>query len=200
MVLCMLGSKIVQETNPVCDTVGVDAEKGIYMAVSHLIEQKHNDIGYIGLPTENQTGKERFDGYVSAMKDHHLTVNNDFVFTGHPDQNFGYRTGLELLKLGEMPGAVCVAADIIALGVYQAFSENGINVPDDIAIIGMDDISFGVFLNPPLSSVNLFQKKMGETCVELLYKRINGEESLLQQYRISTNCYSSEIEYEIARL
>lgn len=178
VVLCTIGSGAVDHYETICDYVGVDAKKGIYMAVKHLIEQGHRQIGYAGLMVDHHTGHERYQGFVSAMSEFDCPIIQDYIFTGKPLENFGYKVAKAYTKMEAPPTAVCAASDIIIIGMYKAFEESAVRIPDDIAVIGMDDISLADMLKPSISSVNLAQGQIGKECAEMLYKRINGDKSM----------------------
>lgn len=175
VVLCSIGCRVFDEYEMQADFVGVDSKKGIFLATKHLIEQGHTEIGFVGLDVKSQTGNERYFGFIAAMKEYNIEIEEEFIKTGGADEVFGYRVGLEYCKLKKRPTAICVSADQIVIGMYKAFEKEGINVPDDIAIIGMDDIYIADLIKPKLSSVNLSQKEIGKTAVELLLQRLGGE-------------------------
>jgi LacI family transcriptional regulator len=156
------------------DYVGVDSLRGIYMSTKHLIQQGHKKIGYVGLPSKVQIWDERFKGFCLAMEDSGLLIDEKIVITGGYDQNFGYEAGLKLAALDELPTAICASTDMTVLGLYRAFEEKGISIPNDICIVGMDNIDITTLVRPKISSVAIAQADIGRTAAELIFKRLDG--------------------------
>ena len=157
------------------DYVGVDTKQGIYLATKHLIEQGHTKIGFIGHDISTQTGEERYKGFCLAMNDSGLFVNKEYIITtGKFSITFGYETGLVFAKMKDFPTAICVSADLIVLGLYRAFEQENIGIPDDISIIGMDNISTTTLLKPKVSTVALSQGEIGRYAANLIFKRLEG--------------------------
>ncbi len=177
IILCSIGSQVAEEFEMLTDFVGVDSKKGIQQSTRHLIEQGHMSIGFVGLDIDNQTGHERYAGFINTMRECGIEVNNDFVKLGGADEVFGYQVGLEYCAMAKRPTALCVSADQIVIGLYKAFQKQGVRVPEDIAIVGMDDTYISDVITPKLSSVNLSQIDIGKSASSLLFQRINGDES-----------------------
>ncbi len=157
------------------DYVGTATNKGIYIAAKHLIEQGHEKIGFIGHDLNTHTGDERYKGFCLAMNDFGLKVNKNYVMTtGKFSTTIGYETGLSFAKMKNPPTAICASADLIVLGLYKAFDEKNIKIPDDICIIGMDNINTTSILKPKVSTVALSQGEIGRYAAELIFKRLNG--------------------------
>jgi LacI family transcriptional regulator len=156
------------------DYVGVDSLRGIYMSTKHLIQQGHKKIGYVGLPSKVQIWDERFKGFCLAMEDSGLKIDEKIVITGGYDQDFGYEAGLGLAALDELPTAICASTDMVVLGLYRAFEEKGILIPNDICIVGMDNIDVTTLVKPKISSVAIAQADIGKTAAELIFKRLDG--------------------------
>ena len=163
--------KYDEEDSPF-DYVGVDTQKGIYLAVKHLIDQGHTKISYIGAKIDILEGKERYSGYCLAMEQNGLSIDPDFVFLGEHDELFGYESGRKLLKSGKLPTAICCATDLIAMGIYRAFEDSDIKFPDDIAVTGMDNIQFCTFIKPKLTSVSIVQGEIGRMAANIIFDRL----------------------------
>lgn len=158
------------------DYIGVDTRKGMYLAAKHLIMQGHEDIGYIGGFRELEVFRERYEGYCSALIDSGLQVRDEFVFWKNYSESTGYEAGIRFLSLDKLPTAVCAANDMLAMGALRAFEENGIKVPEDISLVGMDNIEIASRLKPKLSTVSIAQSEIGRTAAEIVFKRLKGEE------------------------
>lgn len=159
------------------DYIGVNTCKGMYKAVKHLTMQGHVDIGYVAGLKGLEAFKERYNGYCNALIDSNLCVNDKLVFWKDYSESSGYEAGKYFLSLDKIPSAVCAANDIMAMGVFRAFEEGGIKIPDDISIVGMDNIDVITRLKPKMSSVSIAQYEIGRMATELIFKRLNGKEN-----------------------
>ncbi len=176
VVFSSIGVNRIKDDEGLFDFVGVDTRKGIYLAAEHLIKQGHTRIGYVGLPLGTQTGNERYEGFCQAMKQWGLDINHEYVINGGYSRNFGYDAGIKLFNNGDVPTAICTTSDLIALGLYQAFEEKGIKIPEDVAIVGMDNIDVTTVVRPKLSTVAIASAEIGRTAAELIFKRLNGSD------------------------
>lgn len=156
------------------DYVGVDTRQGLFLSTEHLIKQGHTSIGYIGLPLDTQTGQERFDGFEMAMKKWGVQINPQYVICGGYTMNFGYDAGKILLNNTDLPTAIATTCDHICLGLYMAFEEKSIRIPEDIALIGMDNIETSAIVKPKLSSVAIASAEIGRVAGDLIFKRLDG--------------------------
>ncbi len=147
--------------------VGVkDAEIGA-LATEHLIEQGCRRIAHIRGPAIS-TGKGRLQGYRRALAKHGLDSSPGYVVSGHYDDAGGYRAMQELLRLNPPPDGVFCYNDPVAAGAIKAVLEAGLNVPNDIAIIGAGNVHYSDLLRVPLSTVDQSSSAIGETAAELL--------------------------------
>jgi LacI family transcriptional regulator len=175
VVLCSVGGIGWYKDNVICDCVGVDTQKGIYLSTKHLIEQGYRKIAFLGLPMDTEAGRERYAGYETALKEAGLQIKKSIVYTGGIFDDFGYNCGKEIAaKKGEIE-AICTSTDQMVMGLYDAFEEENISVPEDIAIIGMDNIPEGRRCHPKLSTVDLSQGDLGDMAAKLLFERIKGD-------------------------
>ena len=158
------------------DYVGVDTKKGMYMAVKHLAMQGHVNIAYIAGVKELQAFKERYEGYRNALIDSGLPVNDELVVWKDYSESCGYEAGMMFLKMNQRPTAVCAANDMLALGAMRAFEDNGLKVPEDISIVGMDNIDIASRVKPKLSSVSIAQAEIGRIAADIIFKRLSSEE------------------------
>jgi len=156
------------------DYVGVDTEIGTYMSTKHLIRLGRRRVGYAGLPIRTQAWDERLKGYQQAMRDNKCDMRDEWIITGGYDDAFGYRAGVKLVTSGGLPEAVCASTDMIAIGLYRAFEEYGVRIPEDVAVTGMDNTAICDLLRPKLTSVSIKQADVGRAATELIISRLNG--------------------------
>lgn len=150
---------------------------GGYLATKHLIENGHKDIGVITGEPSKTTVKDRLDGFLKAMKEADLEVNKDWILESDFEPEGGYESMNHLLQLEKRPTAVFCFNDTMALGAMSAISEQGLNVPNDISVIGYDNIHSSRFYAPPLTTVHQTKSRLAVKALELLLERIQNEET-----------------------
>ncbi len=156
----------------------IDNIKGAYQAVEHLINKGHKKIAYIGGEKYSTANKERLRGYKKAMQQNDLPVNNDYVKMKGFNRDSGYFIMKEML-LGESfeITAVFSANDMLALGVIQAIRESNLKIPEDIAIVGFDDIEFASLPEIQLTTVSQPKYQMGQIAFDVLYEKLKGQKA-----------------------
>ncbi|HHY81406.1 MAG TPA: LacI family transcriptional regulator [Clostridiales bacterium] len=158
-----------------CDVVLVDNINASYNAVEQLIIRGHKRIGIICGPSNIYTTKERLKGYVRAHEDYAVKVDNDLVQYGKYDVESGYHMLIHLLKMENPPTAVYVTNYEMTLGAIMAINEKGIKVPDQMSLIGFDNIQLAKIVKPSLSIVVQPMKEIGEKAAQVLLSRLNKE-------------------------
>ena len=156
------------------DYVCVDTKKGIYDSTKHLINQGHVDISYVGPEIDILEGAERYAGFLLAMEEAGLPINEEYIITGEHTELFGYESGRKLVNLSKLPTAICAGTDLIVLGLYRAFEQNNIVIPKDISIIGMDNIDICTLVRPRISSVSIAQNEIGLASANIIIDRLAG--------------------------
>ena len=155
------------------DCVYPDTRMGISVACQHFLDMGLTRIGYIGGNAEKQTGRERFEGYLDAMRTAGVPIDQRLLRQGDFSRASGERAMADLLNQPNIPQAVVIANDLMAVGAYRICLERGLRVPQDIAIIGMDDSELAQCMN--LSSVTLQEEQIGSEAARLLMERILGK-------------------------
>lgn len=167
-----------------CDFVGIDNQFGASAATRHLIEGGARSIWVFEEDLPIKTVSDRVQGHRRAMLDAGLAADDDHVLMvpavrhdsllpWEPEES--YRVAEDALRGHDVPDAIAVGKDHFALGVYRALAERGLRVPQDVAVVGYGDYSYGAYLQPPLSSVRLPVDDVGSKAVELLLQRIRNE-------------------------
>lgn len=155
-------------TEKIC-SVDVDNTAAAQMAVEHLLAQGHTRIGCItNAPTSFIAAAERLHGYQEALADAGLAYDNNLIRYGDYGPESGYQAMTSLLQEPNLPTAIFVASDVVAFGVMTAIHEHNLKIPDDIAVIGFDDVPLSRYMNPPLTTVHLPAKELGRKAGELL--------------------------------
>jgi LacI family transcriptional regulator len=158
-------------------SVSVDNEQGVRAAVAHLTALGHTRIGHIAGPQDISTGVARLRGYQEAMGSHRLPIGPaDIVYASGYTVEEGLRCGRERLESTDDLTAVVAANDMLAVGCYGALDELGRRCPEDMSVIGFNDMPFVDRLHPPLSTVRFPHTQVGTEAARLLIERIeNGE-------------------------
>lgn len=157
-------------------TVYSDNYHGSQLAVEYLIELGHQKIAHISGDPGNFAGIQRVKGFSKAMNENGLSIPTSYISNGG---FFSYAGGREamirLLSLQDRPTAVVVAGDEMAIGAIKVIKEAGLSVPEDISIIGFDDISTAEHIDPPLTTIRQDKELIGQQAAIILLGKINGE-------------------------
>ena len=156
------------------DKVEVDNCQGAFDAVSHLIRIGHKRIGLITGRSNISTSRDRRLGYEQALAAGEIPVNPEYVRMGDYKQASGVALAGELLALPIPPTAVFVANNLMAVGALEAIHARNLRIPEDVAIIGFDDLPWADALDPPLTMVRQPAYEVGRAAAELLLKRLSN--------------------------
>ncbi|MBB6636914.1 LacI family DNA-binding transcriptional regulator [Cohnella thailandensis] len=156
------------------DYVYVDTYAGIRLATEHLIGQGIGSIAYVGGSLGEQTGYQRFCGYREAMRDGGLPMDDRYVAESDYTERGGYLAARKWLERRDRPEGIVAANDLMAIGVMKACEEAGLRIPEDVAIVGMDNLDIASRVYPKLTSVALLQEEIGRQAATLLMRRLEG--------------------------
>ncbi len=154
------------------DMVLSDNIAGACSAVEHLIKLGHTRIGHIGGPLRLTSGRERYQGYQQAMHEAGLPIGDDWVRFGDHKHQSGYEQTRELLNSNPSLTALFIENNMMTLGALNAIHDYERRIPDDIAIVGFDDMPWAVSLNPPLTTVAQATYDIGTRVATRLLERI----------------------------
>jgi LacI family transcriptional regulator len=163
-------------------SVSVDNEQGARMAVAHLARLGHARVAHVAGPQEASTGVSRLRGFRDGMAQHRLTVTEDLIaYANRYTVEEGARCCRELLaRRGSGDDteftAIAAANDMLAVGCYAALEETTLQCPEDLSVIGFNDMPFIDRLRPPLTTVRFPHYQLGTEAAQLLLERINGGE------------------------
>lgn len=158
--------------DPNFDNVLVNNVAGAHAATRHLIRLGHTRIGFIGGIPGISTTEERYKGYAKAYKEAGLQIDKSLVTYGNSRQDGGYIQTEKLLKADPKPTAMFVTNNLMTLGCLQKLHEAGVVIPDEMALVGFDDMPWAVALNPPLTAVKQPGYVLGSNAADLLFKRL----------------------------
>ncbi len=159
--------------------VVIDNVRGGFLATKHLIEAGHRTIGFIGASQDEATCRERFEGYTMAFEKYGMTVADKYIKQGDFKQQSGSDLVKEMLEGEDYPGGIFAVNDLLALGAVEAVKNAGLRVPEDIAVVGFDDIAIASLQEIQLSTINQPKYQMGRIAVEMLVEIIKkGEDNV----------------------
>lgn len=158
------------------DTVKIDNRSGSYAAVKHLIEQGHKKIAHIKGAGTSVLARERVKTYEECLKDYGLDILPQYQPEGGYKIEGGYEAMRELMHLEDRPTAVFCANDLSAIGALRYLIEKGYKVPEDIAIVGYDDITVASMVTPPLTTVRQPVMELARIATRILLERISRKE------------------------
>ncbi|MCD6385946.1 LacI family DNA-binding transcriptional regulator [Candidatus Sumerlaeota bacterium] len=153
----------------------VDNYQGGYIATQHLIECGHRVIAHLAGPRHFKISQERRKGFIEALREAGLVVYESLIKRTRFNFKDGYKKTLELLHHRPRPTAIFACSDIVAIGAIHAIREQGLRVPQDVAIIGFDDLFFASFSEVPLSSIAQPKYEIGMRAAQKLLQLIEGE-------------------------
>ena len=151
----------------------IDNEHGAFQAVEHLIRCGHKRIGFISGNLDRLSFIERFKGYKKALQYYKIEFEQELVQSGGLEQ--GYEHTRKLIQMDNPPTAIFAANDINAIYGYKAVKDSGLRIPEDISVIGFDDIELAKISSPPLSTIRVYKEEMGSIAVRILLQIINNE-------------------------
>ncbi|MCM1197082.1 MAG: LacI family transcriptional regulator [Roseburia sp.] len=154
--------------------IRVDDTKGMYDATKYLIQNGHKKIGFIGAPKRNTIDFKRYVGYEMAMKEAGLAIQPDYLFDEFATFDSALKVGEKLLEQKNVSAVVC-CADIIAIGIIRKFNERNKKVPDELSIVGFDDIQDSKFIYPSLTTIRQDIRLKGELASRTIMQHLNKE-------------------------
>jgi LacI family transcriptional regulator len=169
---------MVDRNSPNVNTDSIQIDNAVYgeIATAHLIDLGHKRIACITGPHEVTPSFDRVDGYKRALKKNEMPLDENYIVRGDFKPYGGYLAACKLIELKEPPTAVFACNDLMAYGVVHAASERGLKVPDDLSVVGFDDIYLSTYFNPPLTTIKQPRIEMGEEAVNSLILRMKDHE------------------------
>lgn len=158
------------------DSLYFDYKVGIAEAVSHLISLGHRNIYFISGPEKLKTAEIRMRNFIDTLESHKDNNLSYKILEGDHKIDGGYEAAKKILKEKDPPTAVVCSNDLTAIGAMKAFQKAGVKIPEDISIVGLDNIALTEIVSPALTTIELERYKIGRTAMELLLNRIKDKE------------------------
>ncbi len=168
------------------DLVTVDNVEGTRIGVAHLLSLGHRDVALLGGPSRHSTATERRQGYEQALLAAGRPIRPDIIYHGDFRERGGYDGMNALLALPRRPTAVFVANNLMTLGAFRALHEAGIRIPEEVALVGFDDMPWATSLNPPLTAISQPSQEIGSSAADLLLDRIARPDRAIRHLILET--------------
>mgnify|MGYP004579774067 FL=1 len=157
-------------------SVTIDNVKATYEVTKYLIDKDIRDIAFIGVSREdNNAWKKRFTGYKNALQESNIEFREEFTYFHNLKVETGYTGVIEMLNRGVSPKAIVCASDEIAMGAINALRDKGLKVPEDVSVVGFNDIDLARAFYPKLTTVYQPMYDMGSVAMRMLIKIINNK-------------------------
>ena len=175
-----------------CMIVNADNYSGAYSATKYLIDLNHKEIAHITGGTEKFSSKDRMRGYEGALKSVDIPINKNLIINSEFTEDGGYNSTKKLLNKGVKFTAIFASNDKIAFGAMKALKEEGIIVPEDVSVIGFDDIEASMYFNPPLTTMRIDMSQMAEIATKSIITSIEDEVRFSANYVIPVDIIERE--------
>ncbi|GHT78159.1 HTH-type transcriptional repressor PurR [Spirochaetia bacterium] len=170
------------------DTVLMNNSDSLYISVTCLVENGHRKIGYIDSSVPIRNFYYRKNGFIRAMESYGLKVEDRYCTSLAPTSNDAYEDMRRYLQgKPEIPTAYCVVNDIIAFGAMKALQEYGYRIPDDVSLIGFDNMPFCDMTSPPLTTINVPKRELGQVAVRRLLALCDDDAEIHIKTQLLTN-------------
>lgn len=167
------------------DAVYNDEVKGGFFATEYLIKKGHKRIAFINGFLHKSPAQGRLEGYKKALKEHGIPLVDMMVSVGDIDVEDGYERTKQMLEKNLDFTAIFAYNDMMAFGAMQVIKEKGLRIPEDIGLVGYDDIPFSSLISPSLTTIKLKKQELGAESIKLLLSRINGSREKMKKIMLN---------------
>jgi len=168
------------------DLVVVANVSGSYAATRYLLRMGHRNLGVITGPLHLTNAAERLKGFRRALDEAHVSIEPEYVQEARFDRQSGYQAALRLLRMLPRPTAIYACNDLMALGVLLAARELNVSCPEEMSVVGFDNLDFTEFTAPALTTVHQSGYQLGATAARLLLERIDGSKQRIKKVVLPT--------------
>lgn len=169
------------------DVVKSDNEKGAFTATEHLIKLGHRRIAHITGDPAISTTAERIAGYGAALQKYNLATEPELIRGKASDFKSGVELTAEILDLPAPPTAIFTGNNLLTFGALETLLKRNVKIPEDVAVVGFDDVYWSTSLNPPLTAVQQHGFEIGQRAIELLYQRIANPARIPATFIVKTD-------------
>jgi LacI family transcriptional regulator len=167
--------------------IRIDYQNGIRQAVQHLAALRHTRIAFIAGPQQLKSAKARKEAFIQSMTE--IGLDGDLIVEGTHTLEGGMRALNELIELSPRPTAILCSNDMTAIGVMREAYDLDMRIPDDLSLIGFDDIRLAQFMTPPLTTVQMSQTELARLAFQALLKEMDeaSQAQRAKEYKLNTN-------------
>ncbi|MBP3040314.1 LacI family DNA-binding transcriptional regulator [Bacillaceae bacterium Marseille-Q3522] len=163
------------------NSIKIADELGGYLATKHLTELGHRQIAFVGPPQkQSPVVSERYQGYKKALKEANIPLDKCSTFECDGNMESGYQIGEKILQSGKVFTGIVSNSDILAVGIISALQKNGIKVPENVSIVGFDDLAFSKYVSPALTTINQDILQKGEIAGQILIDAIENSSAKME--------------------
>jgi LacI family transcriptional regulator len=173
--------------DPLLDQIQDHSLLGGQMATQYLIDCGHKKIGCLTGPLEKKTAHLRFQGFKQAMQKAQLPIKKEWIIEDDFEAEGGFQAFNKLIEKSELPSALFVGNDMMAMGVINAAHKHGLHIPEDLSIIGYDGINIAKFFTPSLTTIHQPKFRLGAKAVDTLLEKINHERTESKIIKLEPN-------------
>ena len=164
-------------------SVNINNELAAYTAVDYLCKKGHTDIIHIaGEKSDLNAGQPRMQGYIRALKANGIPVKQDNIYSGSYSFDDGIRNTQDMLARGKKFSAIFAASDTMAIGALNVLNSNGYKIPEDVSVVGFDDLTIARYASPALTTIRQPRYKMGNEGAVMLHLLLSGKNVEVQNY------------------
>lgn len=174
-------------TSSKANIVDINNFTGAYDVIDYLVKLGHRKIGFIGGASTSFSAKYRKYGYLEALNKEGIKIDDSKMISYEWRLEDGYKAAGNLLKLKDRPTAIFAVSDLLAIGAINAIKDSGLLVPDDISVIGFDDIDMASQIKPSLTTMKVRKFRMGEVATDLIFEQLNNNRDYYCKISISTD-------------
>lgn len=175
--------------SPHVSTLLLDYETGFKLGIEHLVKLGHRDIAFISGPLALHSARSRRNAFSSAMQGFKLPVRDSWMIEGDHTMEAGVRGFQRLAAAGKIPTAIMCSNDMTAIGALRAAYNAHVRVPDDLSVIGLDDIHFAEYTLPPLTTIRLSGVEIARAAFQALHAQVEAEagQQVQRKYPVTTS-------------
>lgn len=158
------------------NTLNIEDEAGIRLGMELLHGYGHTKIAFVTGLLESDSSKNRFRAYTNFLEENQITLCKEYVINGNYNWSDGYSAAITLLGLSDPPTAIFAANDMMAIGMLKALQDKGLNVPEDVSVMGFDNIEISSLSTPSLTTINQPKYEMGTLSTKMLLRILNQDD------------------------
>ena len=171
--------RVMDQKDCACTRVVIDNEQAAYEAVSHLIEQGYKRILLLAGDLRSKVYQDRYLGYKRALAEHHIPFSPEWCLEDRLDEGSGRRTVQHMLRMKERPDGIFTANDTSAVAVISRLREQGLKVPEDVGVVGFNNVTISRIFDPALTTVHYPGEEMGEVAASTLIDMIDRDKAII---------------------